>query len=163
MAQVGRRPTPTNILDLRGSRWSKTRTAQKQEYHSCILLPTAPDWFQEKAQVLWQHIGEEIETLGILTPLILALLTRYCVALVQWEEAQILLSQEGTLCETDKGYKYIHPCVRLVRDLGQELLRLEQELGMTPGSIKSLGIQPKKDIPHGTKASKKARFFHKKT
>ena len=163
MAQVGRRPTPTNILDLRGSRWSKTRAAQQQDYHSRILLPTAPDWFEEKAQGLWHHLGAELATLGILTPLILALLTRYCVALVQWEEAQILLSQEGTLCETDKGYKYLHPCVKLVKDLGQELLRLEQELGMTPGSVKSLGIQPRKGVSHDAKAHKKARFFQKKT
>ena len=163
MAQVGRRPTPTNILDLRGSRWSKTRAAQHQEHHSLISLPTAPDWFEEKAQGLWLSIGAELAMLGILTPLILALLTRYCVALCQWEEAQILLSNEGTLCETDKGYKYLHPCVKLVKDLGQELLRLEQEIGVTPGSIKSLGIQPQKDVSHGTKSDKKAQFFHKKT
>jgi len=159
----GRRPTSTRVLDLRGSwRAKANQLSQERPAPAPNHAPPAPRWLGKQTRSYWKKFSQELAQHGLITPLTLELLTRYCVALVRWQEAQKYIETHSVICATVTGYLYTHPYTRLAKELGQELTRLEQEMGMTPGARKSLGLDPvqEKDT-HADDAPDKTRFFRK--
>ena len=168
MAKVGRRPLSKQVLHLRGSWRGKTPDVREAGALSPrprrVSRPKAPGWLSEAARQLWRRLAPAVEALDGREPLATHLFTRYCVALARWTEAQQVLQQHGLLCTTATGYQYLHPYGKLVKELGQELLRLEQELGITPASRQALGYpttppRGRKSAPGTPATTAKARFF----
>lgn len=166
MAKQGRRPQPKKVLDMRGSWRGKTAMPRVEDVGVTGAVTTVPDppkWLTPPMRVYWSQVGQKLTNTGMLSDLTAMLLARYCVALVRWADAQVWLSanDNGTLVSTS-GYVYAHPYVTLAKNLGTELLRLEQELGITPASARSLGIPMQKEMTDASQAvDAKARFFRK--
>jgi len=126
-----------------------------------VVLGPPPAWLSLPAKKHWKRCGGALQELGLLTPLTTELLTRYCVTRARWQTAQDYLQQWGSLCRTHTGYEYAHPYVKLAKELGAELLRLEQELGITVGAQQALGVWrgSKPDDETATTQHEKERFF----
>ena len=168
MAKQGRRPQPKKVLDMRGSWRGKTALPRVEDVGVTGAVTTVPDppgWFTEAMRVYWAQVGAALADAGMLSSMTGMLLTRYCVALTRWEYVQVWLSANGNdhgTIVSESGYVYAHPYVTLAKNLGTELLRLEQELGITPASARSLGIPIPKETNDASQAvDAKARFFRK--
>src|SRR5581483_7260694 len=124
-ADMGRRgppPTPTKILELRGSWRAKERPGEPQPPPGA---PPMPEWLSEEARAEWQRMAPELEALGLLSVLDRAALAAYCQAYAELVEATALLNREGRVLEAPVFSKAgeltghvrkPHPAVRLQRD-----------------------------------------------
>jgi P27 family predicted phage terminase small subunit len=136
MVKRGPRPTPTRILELRGSQRAKSRGIEPQPERT---TPDCPDWLDDGAKSCWAQIVPQLEQMGVLTRIDANALTRYCVLWTQWIGAQKFLMQYGTtypLKDKNGNLKCMMPWpqVSQVRGWGEQLRRLEAEFGMTPAS-----------------------------
>ena len=68
--------------------------------------------------------------------------TRYCTLQAQWREATTAISAEGAVLEGRTS-----PLVKIVRDLGTQLGKLEACFGLTPAARCSIHVAPKADTP----------------
>jgi P27 family predicted phage terminase small subunit len=94
-------------------------------------------------------------------------LARYCTVFIEWRKAVIFVQQHGQTIAT-KGPKdrlsiKLLPQVRLMVALGEQLLRLEHEFGMTPAARANFGIELEGAAKQGRASGKllgKERFFN---
>ena len=133
----GKRPTPTNILKLRGSWRAKTRPNEPTPE---VCKVDAPDFMTAREKEVFNQISEKLYDLGVLTEIDAAALTRYATILVKWIDASRQLS-EGVATHMSvkdengkvKGFVATPPYI-VFNKCSDQLLRLEQEFGLTPAS-----------------------------
>ena len=159
MGRRGPAPTPTTVLKLRGSTLvSKRRLAR--EVQGPAGLPQAPDWLDEGAKAMWDHLLPMLEGMGVLTRIDGNALARYCRLWSRWRKAEAYLDKHGEMypLKDDQGrVKCVQqwPQVAIAAKLAQQLTRLEQEFGMTP-SARSRVAAPGWG---GQRLSEKSRYF----
>ncbi len=66
MGKRGPRPTPTEILKLRGSTLV-TPEREAGEVHGPMGTPDRPDWLDDQAKAAWDEIAPLLQDMGILT------------------------------------------------------------------------------------------------
>lgn len=136
----GRKPTPTKLLELRGSWKAKTRPDEPQ---LPALTPTCPAWVQAEAQTIWELLLEVLTPTGMLTRVDHLALGRYCVYMAEWIAATAVIRQEGPTVDTvvkGRPVSALRPEVKLSLLLADRLLHLEQQFGLTPMARASIGI-----------------------
>ena len=149
MGKRGPRPTPSKILEARGSWRAGTNEAEPQPEQAINVKP--PSWLKAEARGFWIALVPELERLGLLTKIDLAALSRYCTAWAQWREAEKFIAENGFVytIKDDKGKAKCvvqWPQVGIANRLSAQLLRLEQEFGLTPSARTRVAanIQPDK-------------------
>jgi len=162
MGKRGPKPTPTRILNLRGSWRGKDRPDADLEPN----LPKMPDWLSSAAKVVWKREVPELEDLGVLQRVDVTILAMYCTDFVEWQaacnEIDKLKSQFVSVGrEVSASGKVLKPgrvCPHplfAIRDAADARLRKScSELGMGPASRTGLAIT-QKDKSSG----KKSKFF----
>ena len=138
MGRRGPPPTPTAVLKLRGS----TRVTQRRQIHEAqgpVGAPEPPDWLDEDARAMWDHLLPMLTGMGVLTRIDGNALARYCRLWSRWRKAEAHLDKHGELypLKDDQGrVRYVQqwPQVAIAAKLAQQLTRLEQEFGMTPSA-----------------------------
>ena len=158
MAPPGRRPTPTPILRLHGSRRADARKGEPQPE---LGAPDCPSWLDDEAKAAWEDIAPQLERMGVLTRIDKRALARYCDAWMRWRAAVDFIKRHGDtypLKDESGRTKYLQqfPQVSIANKLATELLRLEQEFGMTPSARTRIQVDVQ---PFTDDQSKKARFF----
>ena len=132
----GPAPTPTKILELRGSWRAKTRHGEPQP-------PPAgqapPEWLTPEAIPVWDRLVPRLAIMGLFTTLDIEAVGRYCMLFAQWHKAMSLVAQRGmTYPLRDKlgqitGFAE-YPEIGMAIRLGPLLTRLEQMFGLSPAA-----------------------------
>ena len=166
MGRRGPPPTPTATLAKRGSWRAKTRAAEPSAPSE---PPDPPAWLTKPELPIWRDVLAKLSEIGTLSRVDAATIARYVRALLRWRrnsDALLALDKEGNplgevfAIRDDAGkLKYLQqsPHVAIVNNLEAQLLRIEQQFGLTPSARASLAITVQK-ATDATKA-KKNRFF----
>ena len=136
--------TPTDVLRLRGSRKAQRRM---NEPRPPVKIPKPPSWLEKDAKSCWKKILPRLKEMRVLRQIDENALARYCTTWVRWRRACAFLEKRGEtyMLKDDKGNpKRVMPFpeVAIANKLGTELLRLEQQFGMTPASRPNLEFAP---------------------
>jgi P27 family predicted phage terminase small subunit len=160
-------PTPTKVLELRGSWRAKAR---KGEPKLAATKPRMPDWLSEEAQKVWKRLTALLQKAGLIATVDEFALTRYCVTFARWKEAEQWLQQWGTTCQVKHPVTgavvglVSWPQVKQAASLAEQLQRIEQNFGLSPAARARLTTQEEEDDgAQSRKAAQqtkdKARFF----
>lgn len=99
-----------------------------------------PKSLSKDAKSVWKRLAPQLKEMGVLTAIDTDVLGRYCEVWVQWREAtDAIVGQGMTLDGRSRAV------VKIARDAGAEMTRLETLLGMSPSSRASLSVAPKRD------------------
>jgi P27 family predicted phage terminase small subunit len=160
MGRRGPAPTPTPILQLRGSTLA-TQRRQNAEVQGPAGLPEPPDWLDAVARSAWDHVVPLLVSMGVLTRIDGNALARYCRLWSRWKNAEAFIDKHGMvypLKGEDGKVKCLQqfPQVAIASKLSQQLTRLEQEFGMTPSARARI---PLSAANQGGARRAKSRYF----
>lgn len=160
MAGKGPPPTPTKVLKARGSWRANTRVDEPMPEPG---TPAKPGWLTGDAKKAWQVVTEQLESLGMLTIIDGTALVRYCTLWAEWVECAKTIRKRGsTEVIADKNGNVMtvdRPEVARHLKIGEQLLKLEREFGMTPAARASLAGRIKARDDGKPKKSSAASFF----
>lgn len=139
MGQRGPAPTPTKLLKLRGSWRANKRQA---EVKAETGKPYAPNFIAHgdgKASACWKYCIRHLDSLGLTQKIDRNMLARYCEIWSQWREMSEYLKRHGwTYPKLDGEGKPIGvaawPQVGIMMKLSDQMLRIEQQFGMSPSA-----------------------------
>lgn len=133
----GRKPTPTNILKLRGSWRAKTRPNEPTPE---VTKVEAPEFLGAREREIFDKMAEKLFDLGVLTEIDAGALTRYATILVRWMDAARQMA-EGVAThiaiKDDEGkVKSFMPTppYMVFNKSNEQLMKLESEFGLTPAA-----------------------------
>ena len=153
MGKRGPSPTPTNALKLRGSWRAKSR---KNEPDVDVEKPLLPSWLTADAKIVWRQLSRDLESMGVLAKVDKNVLIRYCDMFARWKKCAAYIAKNGEANEIITGksvYRQQHPEVGIYNKLTQQLLRIEQEFGLTPSARSRISL------PEKPKQNDKSKFF----
>lgn len=165
MGRRGPAPTPTEVLNRRGSWRGKKRGGQPPREAG---RPHQPTWFGDAELEVWEWLVARMEAMGVLSLADAPAMARYCRTTVRWRKAEQELREAKNEVYPIRGNDGKVKCfqalphVSIVRDLSLQLLRLEQEFGLTPAARASLGMtlgNPPDAETKGRKGKSKSRYF----
>lgn len=159
MGKRGPKPTPTEVLKVRGS-WRAN--LNRNEPQPCKDVPRCPNWLNQQARKVWKQIVPQLNAMGVLTKIDCNTVARYCDCFARWKQMAKWMDEHGEVYpEKDNEGKTVGvrswPQTNLYHKLGQMLGRLEAEFGLTPSSRTRVTV-PESD---GEEEKGKARFFQK--
>ena len=145
MGRRGPAPTPTATLKMRGSWRGDVR---KNEPKTVSGRPRCPAWLRNDAKSAWKQIVPLLDDMGVLTKIDGNALSRYCEMWARWRSVSEFIAKHGeSFPIKDKqgnlvGFRSL-PQARTVNHLSGELLRLEQQFGLTPAARVGLAVGEK--------------------
>lgn len=136
MGLRGPAPTPTNVLQMRGSWRANMR---KSEPKPKRIRPPCPRWLDARARKAWRTLAPKLKGMRVLTEVDQNALARYCQLWSRWREAEEFIAKRGTTYSVrDKEGNVVslkkYPQVAMADELADKLLRLEQHFGLTPSA-----------------------------
>lgn len=136
MGRRGPAPTPSKILEVRGSRMYRH---SKDEPKPQKGRPRCPAYLKGNAKTEWKRLVEMLDNMGILTKVDGNALARYCRLWQRWRRAEEFIEEHGDQYPVkDKEGNVLSfrlfPSARVASMLAVELRRLECEFGLTPSS-----------------------------
>lgn len=161
MAQRGPKPTPTKVLELRGSWLAKTRQHEPQPP---AAIPKMPQELDKEGKKIWRWLTRDLDAIGLLASLDQHALARYIQLWQRWHHLHAFIVAHGETYEVTKRYKVeatydeatdtftpdhyveyiaysgLRAETRVWLALSDRLLRLEQQFGMTPSGRAAIGI-----------------------
>jgi len=148
MSKPGPRPTPTGVLQLRGS-W---RAAGRSDAAVKPSRPACPRWLGAEARKKWKQLVPELAKLGILTTVDREALARYCDTWALWRRMREHVEKYGVSypLRTDDGEVKCFqqfPEVGAMHKLALLLGRLEAEFGLTPSARTRIDIEKPAEVP----------------
>lgn len=149
--------TPTAILEARGSWLAKTRTNEPEATGE----PEKPAHLTGLASEAWDRLLPLLMGLGVAGAVDADALARYCSIYARWRACEAFIAKhgmvlpaldaDGKLCDMKE-----FPQVGRASRLADQLLRLEQQFGMTPSARATLGTPLTTKVPD---TDGKQRFF----
>jgi P27 family predicted phage terminase small subunit len=135
---MGRPPTPTSIKILRGNPGNRPLNGDEPAPPDADLSP--PPCLDGVALEKWNEIAPLLAKMGVLSQADRSLLTRYCVLHEQWVVVSKHVREHGMTQLTSTGYSQITAEGTLFKSLPGDLLRIEQQFGMTPAARSTLKV-----------------------
>jgi P27 family predicted phage terminase small subunit len=151
MGKRGPQPTPTEILDDRGSWLAKERSGEVKHESG---IPDCPEWLDQEARAEWDRQIRGMAT-GILSSTDRGFLAAYCAAWSEFKVAQQFIYEHGHTAVTDKGNEIQHPMVGVRNKAAERMNRFGSHFGFSPSS--RVGIPAPAHTPE--KGNGKLRFF----
>ena len=142
MGRRGTKPTPTQILEARGSWQAKHRKPYDPTPDD--ECPEEPGWFEEAVSAEYQKLVGGLARMGILGVVDENVLARYCAVWIRYVELEKALARDGLYILDDDGRKILNPAIDKINSLCDKLLRMEQQLGMTPSARAGIAIDRNK-------------------
>jgi P27 family predicted phage terminase small subunit len=138
MGKRGPKPTPTHILELRGSKLAKGRGDNPRPDPT---PPPCPTWLDREARAEWRRIVPELERLGLLTRVDRAALTCYCQAWSELNDATRVLKRDGKYLHLgENGYLSPHPALAQQRAAWKTIKDFCALFGLDPSSRTGLHV-----------------------
>jgi P27 family predicted phage terminase small subunit len=124
-----------------------------------IGKPVCPAWLNKDAKKEFRRLTRLLGDMGLLGAVDSNALTRYCSTWVRWRQSVALLEKSGevTVYKDEAGkVKAVQPSAfaSIVRNLGEELGRIEAAFGMNPSSRSRINVAPPAPATEA-----KSRFF----
>jgi P27 family predicted phage terminase small subunit len=142
MGTRGPKPTPTNILRLRGSELlAKRQNEPTGSDGPPLVLPFVAN--DEVARRYFDRLIEDLRRLGLYAAEDYAAHNAWAQACAEFERAEATCRERGLVLETAQG-AYISPWKKLRDDARSEVARLGKCFGLTPAD--RVGLSSKKDV-----------------
>ncbi len=137
MGRRGPVRTPTRILELRGSPLARGRA--ETEPRPPAGAPQKPADLPAEGARLWDELVPALEASGLLARVDGGALGRYCRLYAVWKELDRFLAESGHAHPLKDGRGNVvgvraYPQVRLLLQVSEHMLRLEQHYGLTPAA-----------------------------
>ena len=139
---MGRKPLPTHLKVVRGTRKSRVNRAEAKPSAG---LPSAPAHLSNDAKVEWRRVAPELYRGGLLTIIDRSILAAYCQSYGRWRVAETVLAGEDLLVTTTHGNIIPNPLLGIANKAMADAARYAAELGMTPSSRSRVSAQPPSD------------------
>lgn len=153
MGARGPAPTPTAILERRGSWRAATREGEPRPP---VAEPAKPRWLPREAAKFWDLVVPQLLALGVLAEIDWSVLAQFCEARAEVNRWRRVLDKEGWVLTTrTKGggmYKYLNPHVSLINKAREQLRSAEARLGLSPADRTRIRLEPQDD-DEGQKAA----------
>ena len=117
MSKPGPQPTPTAVLDMRGSWRAKARKNEPKPPAGKAICPAR---LSVEAKRHWKRLATRLYRMGVLSVIDREAFARYCSLLARWYEVE-------RVNDIDASMK-----------ISAHLLQLEREFGMTPSARASM-------------------------
>lgn len=145
MGKRGPAPTPTATLARRGSPKAKHRN--NTEPQPATGIPSPPYALGEVEAQMWAKLCRDLNDIGVLTVIDGNALARYCTIWAAWRRVMNVITTVGdtyeTLSREGATIPRKRPEVEMSQKYADQLLRLEQQFGLTPASRSSIEVKPK--------------------
>ena len=142
MGKRGPKPTPTSVLKARGSWRAKTRT---DEPKPPTATPSCPKGLGPHARSVWKWLSEQLAAMQLLSTAEAKTMERYCVIselhhltlreIKKHGQMVTLHDSNGNVVQAMKN-----PLLGERARLSAELLRIEQQFGLTPSARVGLKV-----------------------
>ena len=148
----GRKPKPTNLKILEGN--PGQRPLPKSEPKPQPIAPKPPKWLRKEAKKEWKRAAKELEQLGLLTQIDMAVFAGYCQTYAKWQEAEEFMQENGSsypIPKYDKEGEQIgvywqqYPQVSQARQYLDQINKIAAEFGMTASSRGRIQVPGQKD------------------
>jgi P27 family predicted phage terminase small subunit len=129
---MGRKPTPTAILQFRGSEKAKVRAEEPTGTDGpALLLPFVAS--DERARWYFDRLIEDLRRMGLYAAEDYAAHNRWAALMAEMERADAEVRQAGLVIETAQG-KWQNPMKKVRDDAWAEASKIGKEFGLTPAS-----------------------------
>ena len=132
MAQRGRKPKPTAIKELEGN--PGKRPLNDAEPKLVKKAPPCPKWLEPEAKKEWRRLSKQLEAIGVLTEVDQAAFASYCQAYARWKEAELFITQHGSIFKTPSGYVQQVPQVSIAQQNLKIMQSFCSDFGLTPAT-----------------------------
>lgn len=139
MGKRGTKPTPTKILEQRGSWRAKTREGEVEHIAGA---PDCPAWLDDEARAEWMRQVAGIAD-GVLSHVDRGFLAAYCAAWSEFVTCQQYIEEHGHISVTDKGNEIQHPMVGIRNKAAERMNRFGSQFGFSPSSRVGIHAAPK--------------------
>ena len=124
MGMRGPPPTPTTILQLRGSWRAATRRGEPKPEPGA---PPAPKSLTPHQKTIWRRLVADLESMGVISRVDGWSLERYCVYLERWRSCESRIAAAAG-ASTDE----VEAILRESHRLHKSLREIEDRFGLTP-------------------------------
>ncbi len=147
MGRRGPPPTPTSLLQLRGSWRADLNSAEPQPEKG---RPTCPSWLDDYAKTAWKRLIPQLDRMGVLTKIDGHALTILCQTWARWRKAEEFIQQHGEtypVKDENGNVRYLKkfPQVSIAESCAKTLSRFMQEFGLTPSARTRLAAPQPQD------------------
>lgn len=148
----GRKPKPKYLKLLEGE--PNKRRINHDEPMPHPNAPKMPKWLSKEGRTEWRRLAPELESLGILTGIDMAMFASYCAAYgkLVWAENQIKENRKknekagGMITQTSTGAYQTSPYVWIYNKALEQIRSFGSEFGLSPSSrTKIKVIKPDKE------------------
>jgi P27 family predicted phage terminase small subunit len=148
MAKKGPRPTPTAELAARGSHRAKEPRRRNEITIPPLLdVPVAPEWLTDAAQGHFERLAPMLHATGLLSLADVDVLSMLAERLAQYTDLRDQCAEEKPTIYNEQGVGRKNPTYSLRDEAGRDLLKLYQELGMSPTARVGLTAEKKTATP----------------
>jgi P27 family predicted phage terminase small subunit len=160
----GRKPTPTAILEARGSR-KIDKSRRESEANIDDTPPDRPDFLSPDAAAEWDRIVSTLQGSRILTANDRGALAMLCQAYGRWVAAEREIAKSATathggeVVKSANGFPMKNPWLSVADAAYEQCRKLAVEFGLTPSSRSRALAAPRPKSDADKPADGKARFF----
>ena len=129
---AGRPPKPTALKLLEGNPGKRKIT--QDEPKPPPIAPECPTWLHRDAKREWKRIAPQLEAIGILTQIDMAVFAAYCQSYARWKEAEQKVRKSGATAITPSGYEQVSAWEAIAKQREKDMLLCAREFGFTPAS-----------------------------
>jgi P27 family predicted phage terminase small subunit len=135
---MGRHPVPTAIKLARGNPGQRPINSDEPTPPPADCTP--PATLSEVGIEKWVELTDLLTKMGVFTLADRSAVERYCLIHEQWMHVVKHVRENGMTQITQTGYSQLTAEGSLFKSLPSDLLKLEQQFGMTPAARSSLKV-----------------------
>lgn len=142
----GRKPLPSNIIDLKGGSKHTHRPLRDDVPKPKAKYPACPPFLKGEARKEWNRLKRELSPLKYITQADRAILVSYCQLWDRYCDINDKIAKTGLLVKGKNGEPKRNPLLIEVKDTFDRMLRAMATLGITPVDrerVKTLGSDDK--------------------
>jgi P27 family predicted phage terminase small subunit len=153
--QMGRPPIPTAISIARGNPGKRPININEPQPPPADCTP--PETLSDVGVEKWLELTDLLTKMGVFTLADRSAIERYCLLHEQWMIVVKYVRENGMTQVTQTGYSQLTAEGSLFKSLPGDLLKLEQQFGMTPAARSSLKVTDAAAAPDPLDAYIKSR------
>lgn len=135
---MGRTPTPTSLKVLRGNPGKGPINSSEPKPPPADTTPPAS--LSDFGVSIWNQTVPVLVRMGVFTQADRLTITRYCLLQEQFDHVVKHVRENGMTQLTQTGYSQLTAEGALFKSLPAELLRIEQQFGMTPAARSAIKV-----------------------
>ena len=128
----GRKPLPTAVKEAQGTLRKDRMIPNEANFALPTAMPKPPATINADGKRLWNSLGAILLEKGLFTDADHVAMELLCQSYGQMIAARRQVNREGSILETDKGYKYINPSMAIVNTSWTQVQKMLAEFGLTP-------------------------------